>query len=142
MATSEQAPSLYHPDLDHIVISQDPSDPSSSPDSWFVAVKLMQTCIEQVHRDFSVFNHQISRLKSELATLNTWKSGNKGLLEKNTKANLIIEDLHSQIGTPSTSALPEKRHLSEKFPDPELYDRYTTEASKIQYSVGRLTEKH
>lgn len=137
MATSEQAPSLYHPDLDHIVISQDPSDSSSSPDNWFVAVKLKLTCIEQDRRDFSVFNHQISRLESELATLNTSKSENKDLLVKNTMANLIIADLHSQIGTPSTSALPEKRHLSEKLPEP-------TQQKPVKFSTLLVVspEKH
>ena len=51
----------------------------SDPDSWFVAVKLMQACIDQGRRDFSTFNDQISELDSQLATLNTVKSENEVL---------------------------------------------------------------
>ena len=163
MSTNEHLPGLYHFDLDHLVIPQSSADLVSNPDSWFVAVKLMQACISQGRRDFSAFNDQISELDSQLATLNTVKSENEVLLEENTSANRTIANLQSRIEMLSTSPQPGKRHLSEKLPDPELYDgdkqklqswtyslrvklagnadRYPSESSKIQYSVGRLTGK-
>lgn len=151
MATSEHAPSLYHPDLDHIVIPQNPSDLSSSPYSWFVALKLMQACIEQGRRDFSALNDQIMQLENTARDTNVEIAD---LLAKNTKEKLTIVNLRSQIDMLNTS---------EKLPDPELYDgdkqklrswtcslrlklarnadHYPTEASKIRYSVSRLTGK-
>lgn len=86
-------------------------------------------------------------------------------MAKNTRANLLIVNLQSQItaATSAASSLSEKRHLSKKFLDPEMYnedkqklrswiyslnvklvsnaDRYPMESDKICYSVGRLTGK-
>lgn len=163
MPMDEHPPGLYHPDLDQLLIPQSSAELVSDPDIWFVAVKLIQACIDQGQWDFSAFNDQISELDSQLATLNTVKSENKVLLEENTVANRTIANLRSRIEMLSTSPEPEKRQLSEKLPDPELFDgdkqklrswtyslrvklvgnadRYPSESSKMQYSVGRLTGK-
>lgn len=168
MATKKHAPSLYHPDLYRFGVPQDPSDLIANPDSWFAAVKLMRACIDQGRRDFSVLNDHISQLESKIATLKTenqdTKSENTDLLEKNTKANLAIVNLRSQVDMLSQDASHlGKRHLSKNLPDPELYngdkqklrswihslkmklagnsDHYPTESSKIQYSIGRLRGK-
>ena len=46
MSMNEHPPGLYHPNLDHLVTPQSSVDLVSNPDSWFVAVKLMQACID------------------------------------------------------------------------------------------------
>lgn len=127
MATKKHAPSLYHPDLYRFGVPQDPSDLIASPDSWFAAVKLMRACIDQGCRDFSVLNDHISQLESKIATLKTenqdTKFENTDLLEKNTKANLAIVNLRSQVDRLSQDPSHlGKRHLSKKLPDPELYN--------------------
>lgn len=79
----------------------------------------MLACIDQGRRDFSTFNDQFSQSESELATL---KNNNADLLKSNTEANLTIAALRGQIEKFDISVLPEKRHISEKLPDPELYN--------------------
>lgn len=163
MSMNEHPLGLYHPELDHLVTPQSSADLVSDPESWFVAVKLMQTCIDQGRRDFSAFNDQISELVSQLATFNKVKKENEDLLEENTKANRTITNLQSRIEMLSSSSQPGKRHFSEKLPDPKLFDgdkqklrswtyslriklagnadRYPSKSSKIQYSVDCLTGK-
>lgn len=102
MNTNEHAPILYL-DLDLVVISQEPNDLVTDPDSWFAAVKLMLACIDQGCRDFSTFNDQFSQSESELATL---KNKNADLLKTNTEANLTIAALRGQIKKFDISVLP------------------------------------
>lgn len=131
-------------------------------------MKLLKACIDQGRRDFSILINKVSQLESKIATLKTenrdLKAENMDLLEGNTKANLDILNLRSQVELLSQeSSHFEKCHLSEKLPDPGLYngdkqklrswtyslraklawnsDHYFSESSKIQYSIRRLTGK-
>lgn len=151
------ASSLYSPSLDRLVIPQNPAGLVASPNSSFAAVKLMKACIDQGRRDFSVLNGQISLLEGKIATLKTetqeLKVENTDLLERNSKANLIIVNLRGQVDMLSQDSSRLEKSLSKKLPDPKLYDgdkqilrswahslrmklagnsdRYPTESSKI-----------
>lgn len=160
---------LYHPDLDHISVPQNKEEIADHPEIWLSAVRLMQANITQARLQFEAMHQQVStwerndtKQKSEIAII---RGENNDLMAKNTKANLLIANLQSQltVATSTTQSLTEKRHLSEKLPDPELYDgdkqklrswiyslnvklvgnadRYPTESDKIRYLVGRLTGK-
>lgn len=160
---NEYPPGLYHPNLDQLVILQSSANLDFDPNSWFVAMKLLQVCIDQNCKNFFIFSNQILELDIQLAILNTVKSKNKVLLKENTNANRIITNLQSQIKILSTFPQPGKRYLSEKLPDLKLFnsdkqklqsqtyslkvklarntDCYPLESNKIQYSVGYLIRK-
>ena len=153
---------LYHPDLDCIAIPQNEGEIADHPAVWLDAVRLMQANITQARHQFQAMHEQITTCENNNAQL---QGENNDLMAKNTKANLLIANLQSQltVATSTAQSLPGKRHLSEKLPDPELYDgdkqklrswiyslnvklignadRYPTESDKIRYLVGRLTGK-
>ena len=68
---------LYYSKLDHLVTLQSSADLVSNLESWFLAIKLMQTYIYQSCYDFSAFNNQISKLVNQLATFNKIKKRTK-----------------------------------------------------------------
>lgn len=150
---------------DHTPSLQD-SDPDESTSA---AVERMRALIAEGRRDFRTLINMLEQLESEVVTLKTknrdMRAENMDLLKGNAKANLDILNLRTQVELLRLdSAYFEKCHLSEELlPDPELYngdkqklrswtyslraklagnsDHYSSESSKIQYSIRRLTGK-
>ena len=113
---------LYHPDLDCISIPQSEEEIAGNPGVWLAAVQLMQANITQgchqfraMHDQISTWEHSNAQQKTEMASI---RDEINDLMAKNTKANLLIANLQSQITVATSTRTPtRKRHLSEKLPD-------------------------
>lgn len=140
MTANDHAPSLHHSDLDRLVVPHRTVELVNSLDSTFAAVKLMKACIDQGRRELSILINKVSQLESEIATLKTenraMKAENMDLLERNTKANLDTLNLRTQLEFLSQDSPHfEKCHLSEKLPDPELYNGDKQKLRSWTYSL-------